>query len=133
MMPQLPAHVSIHMSCYKLLLHILFFHVHGMKIFLLPPACSSGEFQCVSGVLSGNGTCINSSRVCDGVRDCVDGEDEENIRLLEGIGTFEGRIEYCSGGVWRTICDDAWDNRDASVVCRQLGYPSTGMYIHMSN
>ena len=98
---------------------------------LIITACESGQFQCVSGAVTGNGTCINASQICDGIRDCVGGEDELNVRLLGGVGPFEGRIEYCSNGQWGTICDNSWDNRDAAVVCRQLGYPSTGVYVHL--
>ena len=51
------------------------------------------------------------------------------IRLAResGITYGLGRLEVCVRGVWGTICRDAqWDNKDASVACRQLGYSHYG-------
>ena len=47
---------------------------------------------------------------------------EDEIRLVnEGADGLCGRVEVCLDDFWGTVCDDGWDVRDATTVCRQLG------------
>ena len=53
---------------------------------------------------------------------CQDGD----IQLAGGSYNNVGRIDLCVNGTWGTICSNSFDNKDASVVCQQLGYSTFG-------
>ncbi|XP_037084509.1 CD5 antigen-like [Pollicipes pollicipes] len=74
--------------------------------------CSThrSNFTCNSGMCS--------ERVCPGV---VRGGYE--YRLAGGDYCAQGRVELRPvGGTWGYVCDDSWENVDASVACRTLGF-----------
>lgn len=59
------------------------------------------------------------------VSNCTHGD----VRLTGVVKSVGGRVEICMHGVWGAVCDDAWDTRDANVVCGQLGFFPFGKQI----
>ena len=49
------------------------------------------------------------------------------IRLAGGNLQSYGRVEIYHSNNWGSVCDDGWDNAEARVVCRQLGFYSTAI------
>ena len=64
----------------------------------------------------------------------LDGDIENSVYLNDNIEDFHfikdelarGRLEVCIEGSYGSVCADLWNNHDASVVCRQLGFSPNG-------
>ncbi|GLC43450.1 hypothetical protein PLESTB_001558500 [Pleodorina starrii] len=56
-------------------------------------------------------------------RDVYPCASEGAVRLRDSDNLDWGRVEFCHAGQWGSICHDGWDDQEATVVCRQLGYP----------
>lgn len=57
------------------------------------------------------------------------------VRLISGPyqsstdpGSSAGRLEIYHNGIWGTVCENGFDQTDADVVCRQLGYERADRY-----
>uniref|UniRef100_A0A034V349 Transmembrane protease serine 11G n=1 Tax=Bactrocera dorsalis TaxID=27457 RepID=A0A034V349_BACDO len=81
------------------------------------------QFDC------GNGNCVKSHEVCNGINNCGNRKDEEDckhlgyeVRLTGGESLNMGRIEVKVLGKWGYVCDDKFGLSDAEVVCRELGF-----------
>ena len=54
---------------------------------------------------------------------CIEGD----VRLVDGVREYDGRIEVCYNGEWGVVCDNHMNDSVAEVVCRQLGFSLHGM------
>ncbi|XP_062569350.1 neurotrypsin-like, partial [Saccostrea cucullata] len=51
----------------------------------------------------------------------------DNIRLSNGTSVNEGILEVLINGKWGAVCDSDWNQNDAKVACRSLGYSGGGL------
>ncbi|XP_060564027.1 deleted in malignant brain tumors 1 protein-like [Ruditapes philippinarum] len=71
-----------------------------------------------------------------GTHDCSHNEDVgiscAPVRLVNGLGQYEGRLEVWQNGSWGTVCDDGFDVLSAIVVCKMLHYSLTDPVVFSS-
>ena len=49
--------------------------------------------------------------------------ENNDIRVQNGsISPQVGRVEVCFSNRWGLVCNSKWDNHDATVACKQLGF-----------
>ncbi|XP_062961926.1 CD5 antigen-like [Cynocephalus volans] len=48
-------------------------------------------------------------------------ENPESVRLADGPGRCQGRVELKHEGQWSTVCKTGWNLQATKVLCRQLG------------
>ena len=55
--------------------------------------------------------------------------DNDKLDIYDKDGLRAGRVEICLEGNFVTVCNEEWNNVDARVVCRQLGFSPYGAYM----
>ncbi len=61
------------------------------------------------------------------------GETDYDSIYYDKNGLRVGRVEVCFGGRYGTVCDNGWDDNDASVLCRQMGFSPYGKYVYYND
>ncbi|KAH3847501.1 hypothetical protein DPMN_089824 [Dreissena polymorpha] len=48
----------------------------------------------------------------------------QEIRLVDGNSTFDGRVEIKVFNTWGTVCNDLFGIEEANVICKMIGFYS---------
>ncbi|XP_078332363.1 uncharacterized protein LOC144625439 isoform X3 [Crassostrea virginica] len=77
---------------------------------------ADGQCHCKPGFTGEACQCVDNGQPCP-----------HYIRLMDGDTPSMGRVEVVTNGVWSSVCGEWWDDKDATVVCRQLGMENHGI------
>ena len=68
------------------------------------------------------------------------GQDSGELRLVNRNGQTSssftitaGRLEVYYSGQWGTVCDDNFDQTEADIACRQLGFSGALYYTNVGS
>ena len=93
------------------------------KLLLIGP-CEDGEIRIVN---EASGNVDEEQQKFEGSADFV-----LDPNLSTNETSVEGRVEICYQNVWGAIFDERLTNKDAAVICHELGYSRYGRSILIS-
>ena len=89
--------------------------------------CTGNEEFLLNCTYTLNHSCWNgyTSVKCT-VAECAEGA----VHLVGGMSETEGQVEICLFGYWSKVCNSTKSQtyKEAQVVCKQLGYPYSGIF-----
>ncbi|OCT93736.1 hypothetical protein XELAEV_18011404mg, partial [Xenopus laevis] len=83
---------------------------------LILPSFSTCQMYCSYSFI-----CVSANQICDGVADCIYGDDEENCVRLYGAD-FQLQIYSPLKSAWLPVCSLNWTNDYGALACHDIGY-----------